>query len=144
MNYADTGTTRRRSHQREVILAELAKLRTHPTADELCQIVRRRLPRVSLATVYRNLEVLAEQGLIARLELSGQQWRFDGRKDPHSHIRCVTCGAVADLDLTPTPTPLPEVQRHTDYAVAGQHTEFAGLCPACRAAHDASLPEALA
>jgi Fur family ferric uptake transcriptional regulator len=124
--------THRHTQQREVILQELCVLTSHPTADELFQIVRRRLPRISLATVYRNLQLLAEQGVIARLELPGQPQRFDGMAARHTHIRCLHCDAVADLDIQPRETPLAEVQQHTDYQVTDQRTEFVGQCPRCQ------------
>jgi Fur family ferric uptake transcriptional regulator len=122
----------RRSQQREIILQELCKLTSHPTVDELFLIVRERLPRISLATVYRNLELLAEQGVILKLELAGHQRRFDGWAEPHTHIRCLKCDAVADVPVTPRETPLSEVQEQTDYHVTGQHIEFVGECPLCQ------------
>ena len=122
----------RRSRQREIILEELRKLTSHPTVDELFLIVRERLPRISLATVYRNLELLAEQGAVLKLELAGHQRRFDGWAAPHAHIRCEACGAVADVDVEPAQTPLAEVQKRTAYRVTGQHIEFVGECPQCQ------------
>lgn len=123
----------RHTQQREIIHEELCKLISHPTADELFQIVRERLPHISLATVYRNLELLAQQGAITKLELCGQQRRFDGNAAQHAHIRCLGCGAVADVDVTPRETPLDEVRAGTDYCVTGQRTEFVGQCPRCQA-----------
>ena len=61
----------RMTQQRQVILEELRLCRSHPTADELYSRVRRRLPRISLGTVYRNLETLAERGLIRKMEVGG-------------------------------------------------------------------------
>ena len=69
------GITRMTS-QRRVILEELAKVATHPTADELYQQVRRRLPRISLGTVYRNLEVLASAGKVSKVCPADRQRRF--------------------------------------------------------------------
>ena len=122
----------RHSRQRDVILHELCQLTSHPTVDELFLLVRERLPRISLATVYRNLELLADQGVIAKLELAGHPRRFDGRAARHAHIRCLNCGAVADVDIEPRETPLAEVQERTDYHVTDQHTEFVGKCPRCQ------------
>ncbi|MCE5239867.1 transcriptional repressor [bacterium] len=133
MDNTNSRVTHRHSRQRDIVLEELCKLTSHPTVDELFLIVRERLPRISLATVYRNLELLAEQGVILKLELAGHQRRFDGWAAPHAHIRCEACGAVADVDVEPAQTPLGEVQQHTDYLVTGQHTEFAGQCPRCQA-----------
>jgi Fur family ferric uptake transcriptional regulator len=78
----------RRTPQREILLEELAKTNSHPTACELYDIVRRRLPRIGLGTVYRNLELMAESGMIVKLEVGGVQKRFDADTTPHYHIRC--------------------------------------------------------
>ncbi len=83
--------------QRRVILEELRKVTSHPTADEIYTMVRKRLPRISLGTVYRNLEVLAEQGEVLKLESSGTQMRFDGNFEDHLHVRCISCGRLGDV-----------------------------------------------
>ncbi|MDR2745258.1 MAG: transcriptional repressor, partial [Desulfovibrio sp.] len=75
------------TRQRSVILEELRKVDTHPTADELYTIVRVRLPHISLGTVYRNLEYLVAAGEIARLESAGTSMRFDGDVSGHQHVR---------------------------------------------------------
>ncbi|MFQ5853689.1 MAG: transcriptional repressor, partial [Candidatus Binatia bacterium] len=75
----------RRSRPREVILEELRKVKTHPRGDELFETVRRRLPRISLGTIYRNLALFHRQGLV--LELScGNFNRYDGNTTPHHHL----------------------------------------------------------
>ena len=66
--------------QRKVILEELRKLKTHPSADEIYNIVRERLPRISLGTVYRNLEILSDAGVILKLDVAGSQKRSVDRK----------------------------------------------------------------
>lgn len=63
--------------QRQIILEELAKVKTHPTASELYDMVRKRLPRIGLGTVYRNLELMADSGMILKIEVGGTQKRFD-------------------------------------------------------------------
>lgn len=118
--------------QRRTILEELQGLTTHPTADELHVLVRRKLPRVSLATVYRNLEVLAGQGLVQRLDLTGHQKRFDGRTEHHLHIRCVNCDRVSDLEGEYNLPPCQAVAGQTDFEVTGVRVEFLGVCPECQ------------
>ena len=81
------------TRQRTVILEELRKLTCHPTADELCDIVRRRLPHISLGTVYRNLDHLAEEGIVLRLDMAGKSKRYDGNIQPHQHGVCDECAA---------------------------------------------------
>jgi Fur family ferric uptake transcriptional regulator len=118
--------------QRQIILEELGKVTSHPTADEVYQMVRRRLPRISLGTVYRNLEVLSQHGLIQKLELGGTLRRFDGNVDSHYHIRCIHCGRVDDL---PVVQPLDEirgrVQSQSDYRILSCCLVFEGVCPDC-------------
>ena len=121
----------RRTHQREVILQELRAVPNHPTADELYERVRKRLPRISLATVYRNLEVLAELGVIQKIESSGRQKRFDGNPMEHHHIRCVHCGRVDDIEAGEIKEiKLPETSRE-GYKVLGYNVAFFGVCPSC-------------
>jgi Fur family ferric uptake transcriptional regulator len=67
------------TRQRKVILEELRNVDTHPSADEIYEMVRKRLPHISLGTVYRNLEILSETGAIQKLELGCAQKKFDGK-----------------------------------------------------------------
>lgn len=119
------------------MLEELRKVTSHPTADEVYGMVRRRLPRVSLGTVYRNLELMSDEGLIQKLEMGGVQKRFDGNPEAHYHVRCVGCGRVGDLDM-PVQRKLDRVpDGATDYKILGHRLEFIGLCPGCQTAnHD--------
>ena len=121
----------RMTRQRRVILEELRKVNTHPSADEVYEMVRKRLPRISLGTVYRNLEVLSDSGEIKKLEPGSALKRFDGNSSEHFHIRCVRCDRIADVpmvsdfdidlaDMTPA-----------EYEILGHRLEFFGLCPHC-------------
>ena len=89
----------RMTNQREIILRELVKSKEHLTADELYDIVKKVMPRISLATVYRNLEILSEAGIIGKLEISGRQKRFDFDPEDHDHIYCAVCHRVDNLDI---------------------------------------------
>lgn len=125
-------TRLRMTTQRQVILDELKKLKSHPTAGELCQIVRRRLPRISLGTVYRNLEILSRQGMIQKLDVGGTEMRFDGTTDNHYHLRCLNCGKVADVDMEVIPELEHKVDGAAGYEVLAHRLEFMGYCPECR------------
>lgn len=122
----------RMTTQRQVILEELRKLKSHPTAGELCQIVRQRLPRISLGTVYRNLEILSRSGVILKLEVAGLEMRFDGTVENHYHVRCLSCGRVADVDMGPLEGLEKTVGDLCDFELLGHRLEFVGHCPACR------------
>ena len=120
------------TEQRKIILEELQKLHSHPTADELYAIVRKKLPSISLATVYRNLEILSESGMIQKLRLAGAAKRFDAEMRPHYHIRCKKCGSVSDIPLEPLDIINNAARRATDYEVLSHRLEYIGICPRCK------------
>ncbi|MCL4517544.1 MAG: transcriptional repressor [Firmicutes bacterium] len=126
-----TSRVQRRTRQREVILEELRKVKTHPTADEVYEMVRQKLPRISLGTVYRNLELMAEEGLIQKLELAGTQKRFDGNPANHYHVRCMRCGRVEDVPVDPDTIVDKALRAASDYEIIGYRLKLIGLCPQC-------------
>ena len=127
---AQTASQTRMTVQRSVILDELRKLNTHPTADELYHIVRKRLPRISLGTVYRNLEHLAQSETIRKLNIGENIKRFDGCCHKHHHATCLACGRIYDIPVAPLPEePRPEVP---GFIVTGANIFFEGYCTGCR------------
>jgi len=119
------------TRQRKVILEELHKVRTHPSADEVYEMVRRRLPRISLGTVYRNLEILSESGDIQKLEPGSSLKRFDGNPQAHHHIRCVRCDRIVDADFGVEIKIHNDHKHNGDFKITGHRLEFMGICPAC-------------
>ena len=119
------------TQQRKIILEELRKMDNHPSADEVYEMVRLRLPRISLGTVYRNLEVLSELGEIQKLELSGSLKRFDWNTNKHYHIRCLHCNRVDDAPIAPLNQLENELYETTVFEIIGHNLEFTGLCPEC-------------
>ncbi|WP_456384764.1 Fur family transcriptional regulator [Desulfolithobacter sp.] len=118
--------------QRQIILEELSKVTSHPTASELYDMVRKRLPRIGLGTVYRNLELMAENGMILKLEVGGTQKRFDATTEPHYHIRCSSCGKVDDIDVPVIRDLVDAACASSSYRILGHHVEFTGICPTCQ------------
>jgi Fur family ferric uptake transcriptional regulator len=121
----------RMTEQRRVILEELRKVKTHPTADEVYEMVRRRLPHISMGTVYRNLDVLSESGMVRKLDF-GPQMRFDGDVSEHYHVRCVHCGRVGDLRDGPIAGLDELIKKSPDFNITGYRLEFTGICPTCQ------------
>ncbi|MFZ7113089.1 MAG: Fur family transcriptional regulator [Desulfatiglandales bacterium] len=123
------------THQRNVILEELRKVPSHPTADEIYERVRKRLPRISLGTVYRNLDVLATCGLIRKIEPGQSQMRFDADTSEHYHAVCVRCGKIEDAPIEPSDDALEVLEKAlgnlTKYGIFGHKLEFLGLCNEC-------------
>jgi len=117
--------------QRQIILEELGKVTSHPTANEVYDMVRKRLPRIGLGTVYRNLELMAETGIILKLEVGGTQKRFDATINPHYHIRCLSCGKVNDIDIPVMEDINKTAADISQYQILGHHIEFSGICHEC-------------
>lgn len=123
----------RMTPQRSVLVEELKRFHSHPTADEIYEAVRRRLPHISLGTVYRNLEILSSMGIISKVETGGAQRRFDGNLEIHQHIRCRKCGRIEDLpDSTAVTSCDMDLINRTGYEAVERRVEFIGLCPGCR------------
>jgi len=118
--------------QRQIILEELSKVKSHPTASDLYDMVRKRLPRIGLGTVYRNLDLMAENGMILKLEVGGTQKRFDATTDTHYHIRCSSCGKVDDIDTPVMDELVKTAAESSSYQILGHHVEFTGICPDCQ------------
>lgn len=122
----------RMTRQRSVILDTLMSMRSHPTADELYDMVRRQLPSVSLGTIYRNLDVLARSGRVRKLEAGGSQARFDAELEPHHHVRCGACGRVDDVAITQESRMARPEQSMHGFSITGYRIEYDGYCPDCR------------
>ena len=121
----------RLTNQRQVILEELRKVKSHPTANEVYDMVRTRLPRIGLGTVYRNLDLLAGKGIIKKLEVGGEQKRFDGDTSQHYHIRCVDCHRVEDIFIEIDKELEKNASSCCNYQILGHHVEFSGICSSC-------------
>jgi len=129
MNELDSNM--RLTSQRQVIFEELKKVKSHPTANDVYDMVRKRLPRIGLGTVYRNLNLLAELGIIRRLEVGGEQNRFDGDISPHYHIRCIKCNRVDDIFIKMERGLEKSAASCCDYKILDHHVQFSGICSRC-------------
>ena len=125
----------RMTHQRRVILEAVKSSGDHPTADEIYEKVRKTLPRVSMGTVYRNLDILSSTGVIKKLEPDHPQMRFDWETADHYHITCVRCGRIEDIPVASSDNPLESLENAlgnlTKYGIFGHKLEFVGLCRRC-------------
>lgn len=130
-NQCDRTKELRFSRQRQAVFDAVAVLSNHPTADDVFAEARKRVPRISLGTVYRNLDLLAKQGAILQLDGGIEQRRYDRTTAPHCHIRCTRCGRVDDIPVNWQPD-LDAVRHETEYSVDGVQINFTGLCPSCR------------
>lgn len=120
------------SKQREVIKEYLSCTNEHPTADTVYMHVRQIFPRISLGTVYRNLNLLAELGEAVKITTPDGAVRFDGTTSPHYHVLCTKCGELFDLDMDVQDSMNQQAQSHFAGRIHSHSAMFYGECPHCR------------
>lgn len=119
------------SRQREIILKTLNENRIHPTAETVYEIIKKNLPNISLATVYRNLNLLSEKGIIKRLEGVDGIFRFDACIDEHHHFVCTKCGNIYDIEGSSFPDIKESISNKTEYTVDTCDITLKGTCLNC-------------
>ncbi|MBE3595987.1 MAG: transcriptional repressor [Hydrogenibacillus sp.] len=122
----------RMTPQRYAILAYMLKTRAHPTADEIYKALSPDFPSMSVATVYNNLKLFKEAGLVRELTFGDQASRFDGQVHEHYHAVCVVCGRIDDFEYTPLKFVEREAARLTGYTPLEHRMEIYGVCPNCQ------------
>ncbi len=120
------------SKQRDAILEVLHSTKAHPTADAIYAEVRKKIPNISLGTVYRNLAKLSEDNTIIKVNAGTGVEHFDGTPTPHYHVVCTQCGAIDDIEAEP----LEEVNSWAAKIFKGEiykhSTIFFGKCEKCK------------
>ena len=124
--------SQRLTKQKATILEILRSVESHPTAEWLYHEARKKIPGLSLGTVYRNLNQLRDNGEIIELDYGSSQSRFDGRRDKHYHFSCTKCGCVIDMAMPLIKTIEQKAKSVSDLVVAGYRLEFYGLCLDCQ------------
>ena len=126
-------TTAKRFRKRDAILDCIRSTTTHPSADWVYENVTRTMPDISLATVYRNLALFKDQGLIISLGTVKGVERFDGNTTPHVHFICTGCGRIVDLHGISVPAELnAAAARDAGGLVEACQLTFTGLCENCK------------
>ena len=123
--------TLKKSRQRDAILANLQNRCDHPTADMIYMDIRKEIPNISLGTVYRNLSLLTEHGMIIKLSVDGKAERFDACTNTHYHFICQECGTVEDLPATVIPGFNEAAQKGFSGQITGHTAFFYGICKCC-------------
>ncbi|MCM8819958.1 MAG: transcriptional repressor [Candidatus Omnitrophica bacterium] len=123
---------RRLTKQRSIILEELRKTKSHPTADIIFKMVRKKLPTISFGTVYRNLNFLRDQGEILELVCGKYSSRYDGDAKPHYHFFCLKCQKILDLDMPVLENLDEKVRRKLKVDVRYHRIDFYGYCQECK------------
>ena len=122
----------RNSKKRQRILECLQGTTTHPSADWIYAQLKPAYPDLSLATVYRNLHQLREEGIIESVGFIQGQERFDGNVTPHTHVVCVRCGKIGDLPALTLPDFwVTRAEQETDYRLLPTDLMINGICRSC-------------
>jgi Fur family transcriptional regulator, peroxide stress response regulator len=122
----------RRSRQKEAIISVLRNTSSHPTAEWIYEQVRKEIPNIGLATVYRNLRLLNETGELSEIRTSHHRTRFDANTDMHYHFCCDSCGRILDLDEPIDRTVEARITERTGLKVTRHYLELGGLCQDCQ------------
>ena len=126
-------TARKNSRKRQALLDALCASHEHPTAEMLYNALKPMIPELSLGTVYRNLGVLVQEGLVRSVGHVKGQERYDAIVEPHPHFVCSNCHAVIDLELPDTVSGMyDEIDRHFHCCPEEYSLTIKGLCPQCR------------
>lgn len=118
--------------QRLAIYNMLAATKSHPNAEMIFNDLQATYPTMSLATVYKTMEILKEIGLVQILNAGEDSFRYDADTSDHPHVRCMECGQVEDIEDIDYSEFLNQVAQGTKYELKGQQFYFYGICPNCK------------
>lgn len=120
------------SKQREIILNTLKENVVHPTAEYLYAKVKEKDPKISLATLYRNLNQLTENGIIKKIDGLETSSHYDHNTHEHYHFICTKCRRVFDIDAEVAPELIRRTEEKTDFLIENHDIVFSGICKDCR------------
>lgn len=122
----------RYSRKRQSILDCLLSTKEHPTAEWIYSQIKPQYPSLSLATVYRNLNMLRDEGLIQSVGTVMGQERFDADVSPHTHIVCIKCGRVADaFDVVLPKDVCSDAEKASGFRILRAELRLSGICSRC-------------
>jgi Fur family peroxide stress response transcriptional regulator len=121
--------------QRLAIYDVLYNTTEHPSAEVIFNQLQPHYPTMSLATVYKTIEILREIGLVQVLNVGEDSFRYDANTDNHPHVRCMVCKRVDDIFEVDTSEFVAKVAEKTAYQLTGQQFYFYGVCPDCQTKH---------
>jgi Fe2+ or Zn2+ uptake regulation protein len=117
--------------QREAVYQVIRESEAHPTASDIFEAARKRLPGISYATVYNSLRYLKEAGLVHEINFGDSASRYDGVLERHDHAICNQCGKLVDLDMPEAAKLMPAAARKSRFVPQSVHLTLRGVCPDC-------------
>lgn len=130
----DDGSGQRLTPQRDAVFQVILNREDHPTASEIFEAARLRLPSISYATVYNSLRFLKDAGLVHEIKFGDSASRYDRETDRHDHAICNDCGKLVDFDLPQTSQLMSAAARKSRFKPESVHLTLRGLCEDCREA----------
>ena len=122
----------RYSKQRQEVLNVVIESNDHPNAKMVYERVKKVIPKISLGTVYRNLNDLVSLNEIKRISIKDGNDRFDKTVSNHNHVYCITCGKVMDIDYTISNDDLEKIEKQTGFKITNSNFNIKGICNDCR------------
>lgn len=121
----------RYSKQREVILDVVLNSCDHPDVKKIYKTSKKKIPNISLGTVYRNLNSLVDSGLIIRIPMKDKNDRFDKATQNHNHVYCERCGKLTDINLLLSQEELTKLENETGFKITNCNFNIKGICASC-------------
>ena len=118
--------------QRLAVYEVLSRTKAHPNAETIYNKLQPNYPTMSLATVYKTLDILSEIGLVQVLNVGEESFRYDANTESHPHVHCVQCGRVDDIFDVDDRGFMRKIAEKTDYDLSGRQLYFYGICPECQ------------
>jgi Fur family transcriptional regulator, peroxide stress response regulator len=131
-NREDSLAAHKLTPQREAVLRVIMEREDHPTASDIFEAARKRLPTISYATVYNSLRYLREAGLVHEISFGDSASRYDRETDRHDHAICTDCGSLVDFELPEAAKLMQAAARKSHFKPESVHLTLRGLCPDCR------------
>ena len=125
-------TTRRNTIQRDLVKQAVYDMRRHVTADELYEFLRAKHPSIGKGTVYRNLDVLVEDGSVRKVEVPSGPNLYDFTLKNHYHVKCVNCGEVSDVDMDEVTGLIEQIRNTHGMDFLTYDIAFKGICKNCK------------
>jgi len=123
---------RKLTPQRDAVFQVILNREDHPTAGEIFEAAKLRLPSISYATVYNSLRYLRDAGLVHEIKFGDSSSRYDRETDRHDHAICNNCGKLVDFDLPQTAQLMQAAARKSQFKAESVHLTLRGLCANCR------------
>jgi Fur family transcriptional regulator, peroxide stress response regulator len=119
------------THQRQIIFDSLSEMNGHPSPESVYAVVRKQIPSISLATVYKNLKTFEEHGLIREVSPHHRSARFETNSAPHHHLICLRCKAILDVPATDVEPVRLRRRAPAGFRVERYNVELIGYCGEC-------------